>query len=600
MKPTDSTMSNRMVVYRYAVYGDLPEAAIAELSHAHQLQTRLVEIERAYAEQVAAVWATQPQVTAADQRIQECSARVEELTRAAVAERERTGRRRVADATAQALQEARAVRREARTARRELQQRLYPVVKPQMAEAEAARVAAIKATYRPAIDDGLYWATYNEVVGQHRAAVARVKARRKQGFPAEVRVRRVADTGTIVVQLPRGRDDPPRTPGLLVTRAGRWRNIAQLRPWYPPEAWQRFSRGEQRRLARGSFRFRVGSGGAAQLVEVPVIVHRPLPPEADVAMVRITREQVAGHFRAWISVVARVPAPPVRVAGPTVAVHLGWRSLSDGALRVAVAAGVSAPPEDLADVARHHGSWYEIVLPASWRAVAGQLDAIRSRRGVELDKLRDWLVAWTSAHPAPTPHPVLPLPDELRGWRSPRDFAELALRLRRRYVRGQVAEAAQRLEAWRRKDRHLWEWEANERRQLLDRRNDAWRRVAAWLTDQAGQVLVDSWTLTSLGAVPDVAAPDEQQARAARANLRLGAPGTLRSAIENAAQARGVPVNAPEFVAATHYSCGSPLDVADRMASVLVYCQHCDVQVDQDYNALSHLLEAGHPGTATG
>lgn len=46
MKPTDDTLAHRTVVYRYAVHGDLPEAAVAELHRAHQLQTRLVEIER--------------------------------------------------------------------------------------------------------------------------------------------------------------------------------------------------------------------------------------------------------------------------------------------------------------------------------------------------------------------------------------------------------------------------------------------------------------------------------------------------------------------------------------------------------------------------
>ena len=59
-------MSLRMVVYRYAIHGERPEAAIAELGGAHQLQTRLVEIERAHGEQVAAVWAAQPQLAAAD------------------------------------------------------------------------------------------------------------------------------------------------------------------------------------------------------------------------------------------------------------------------------------------------------------------------------------------------------------------------------------------------------------------------------------------------------------------------------------------------------------------------------------------------------
>ena len=54
-----------------------------------------------------------------------------------------------------------------------------------------------------------------------------------------------------------------------------------------------------------------------------------------------------------------------------------------------------------------------------------------------------------------------------------------------------------------------------------------------------------------------------------------------------------MPVSAPELVAATHHACGSPLDAVDRMALAVVHCQHCDVQVDQDYNALCHLLTAG-------
>jgi transposase len=99
---------------------------------------------------------------------------------------------------------------------------------------------------------------------------------------------------------------------------------------------------------------------------------------------------------------------------------------------------------------------------------------------------------------------------------------------------------------------------------------------------------------------PDIAAPDDQQARAARANLTLAAPGTLRSAIQNAAQARGVPVSAPRFAATTHHTCGSPLDTSDRIASALVHCQHCDAQVDQDYNTVCHLLDAARSATGAG
>lgn len=41
-------MSDRTVVYRYAMHGDLPVTATAELRRAHRTAYRLVEIERAY------------------------------------------------------------------------------------------------------------------------------------------------------------------------------------------------------------------------------------------------------------------------------------------------------------------------------------------------------------------------------------------------------------------------------------------------------------------------------------------------------------------------------------------------------------------------
>jgi hypothetical protein len=306
-------------------------------------------------------------------------------------------------------------------------------------------------------------------------------------------------------------------------------------------------------------------------------------------MVRITREKVAGHYRAWISVVARVPAPPVRTTGPAVAVHLGWRSLPDGALRVAAVGGIVAPPQQLADVARPRGAGCEIVVPASWRRLADRINTVRSRRATDLEQLRGWLVDWVATHPDATWE--LAAVEDLRRWRSG-DFAALAVRLRDNPP-SQLAEPAERLKAWRRHDRHLWEWEANERRQLLARRDDAWRRVAAWLTGRAARILTDSWPLTGLSAVPDVAEPDDHQARAARANLVLAAPGTLRAAIENAAQARGVPVVARELTAAaSHHACGQPFSASARMASVLVRCQQCGQEVDQDYNTLLHLLAA--------
>ncbi|HEX7106236.1 MAG TPA: hypothetical protein VF218_09735, partial [Acidothermaceae bacterium] len=304
-----------MMVYRFAAHGDLPAAAVDELRRAHDLKNQLVEIERRHAERVAEIWSRWPEVAAADEQVAAAEQRVAELA-AEAAEQRKSARDRATPLAAAQLRAARAELRAAKARRRDIKSLVYAAAKPQLAEARAKRRREIKATYRQAIDGGLYWATYNDVVAGHDTAVRRVAEIRKQGRPANMRFRRWTGEGTLTVQLQRQAGDPPRTPATLADPAvSRWRNVAVLTPSHDPAVWETMTRGQRRRAARGTLRFRIGSGAAKDVVSIPVIVHRPIHPDADITMIRITRRRVGPKWRVWVSVVARVPAP-TSAAGP--------------------------------------------------------------------------------------------------------------------------------------------------------------------------------------------------------------------------------------------------------------------------------------------
>jgi hypothetical protein len=582
-----------MTVYRYAVKGDLPPEAIAELTRAHRLRNNLTEIALGYQDEVAAAWAAHPEIAAAQERLGRAGERVTELTGQAKA-------RRAADRSAKpdpeltaALTDARAARKAAKAQVRVLKDGYYASdIKPAIVAAGDARHAALKGTYPEAVAAGLYWATVNDVTEHHLVSVAQVKEKRAAGLPAQVRFRRWTGEGSLAVQLQRQAGDPARDPAMIASAAGKWRNVAALGPYADPDEFAAQPRGDRRKAARqGVLRFRIGSGEHAAHVTVPVVLHRMLPAGADITGLRVTRRVLAGKPEVHVCVSARVPAPLQRTEGTLAAVHAGWRALPDGALRVAVVGGAGTPPPNLGDACRDHGGWAELVIPPSWRDVQANGEKVRSRRDQSVDAIRACILAWLSEHPAG--RDVIDPDGTLGRWRSPARFAALALRLRDAGAPAGGAGLAAEMEAWRRQDKHLWTWEANERDQLMRRRDEIWRRAAAWIARDAAVIVMDEWQVAPLARRPDITEEDDPQARAARANRVLAAPAGLLAAIRAAASGRGVTITEPGVAgAAVHHACGTSLDPAQRRAGVMVWCARCSVMVDQDWNTLQLLLAA--------
>ena len=599
-----SSWEGQTVVYRYGcpATADFDETALAQLRLAHDLRNELVAIYRRHEDAVALAWATRPEVAEISATLAAKEAGLRE-----VLERVRASKVRARSQVVPA-----GLRRDATEARRQLRQtkemlRLaknaaFADLRPVFAALSDQMRADRKATYAEWVQrDGLYWATYNDVLAHFDATIKAISRLRLEGRPADVRFHRFDGTGTLTVQLQREASDGPRTPRVLASGTSKWRNVIRL-PALSDE-WEQMARSERRRAGRVTVQIRVGrsEAGQPQWLDVPTVLHRPIPADADVAQVQVTRRRVAGQYRLSLTFTCRLPAVEDADPGrPTVAMDVGWRSLGDGRIRVATLEATASPetivvPDHLRDVLRFRdgGRQGEVILPASWTAVFVQVKQLSGMRARNLEALRGRLAEWLEAH-REAGDPLDVDLSALVKWRSPGQFAALALRWRTLRVDGDK-EMFDEVEAWRRLDRHLWEWQEHQRRQLLDRRSDAWRVLGALLADRFSTIVVEDMDIAALSRVPTVESGDEQRDMLARAQRVLAAPGALRQAVVHAAQRRGVKVVAADCrgLSTVHHRCGRDLSrQVDFAAGVFVFCAHCGETFDQDSNACRRLLES--------
>ncbi len=614
---TQDVPGYRTIVYQYGVSGlklpgkDLPRELITEIELGHRLRNDLVELEKDRQARIAEIWEQFPEVA---QSVAEKEA-AEELAAQLATEikeaRQKARSAKIDPATREALKAARAELTRLRAHVREVKSVAYARAKPLMEEAGKDHQRAVKGLYRKYIDQGMYWASWNDVVAHHKTAMDMIARARKEGRPADIRFHRFDGTGTATVQPQRSvKDgDPPRTPDLLASGSPhKWSNVLKLSPWMPPEEFSKLPAPERRRLSCGTLTIRVGSGDKRAMVTLPVRIHRMMPAEADIVLVRVTRRRIGTQYRSKVSITVRVPAVPMRTQGPLAAVHLGWRVLEDGAIRVAVIKGTTTPlpvylknPDKHANgpVVRGHGTWSEVVVPPSWREVYQVPARVRGQRDRNLEDMRSWLKRFTEEHPAAA-EAICPA-EEIARRRSPTFYSGLANVLRQehedRTLDPELREAYEVLWAWRRQDRHLLDWEANERDQFVGRRDYAWRVVAAWLCEEAAVVVADEWAVAPLARVPALGQEEDGAAAQARANRVVAAPGRLREFVEGAASMRGARVVRPGArVSETHHVCGTRFS-GDQDTSLMLWCDCCQLMVDQDYNSLENMLEWGRTGS---
>lgn len=590
-------------------WAKLPGELHDQIRLAHDLREDMVALEHTREDQIRDVWSGYPQVAETEAALAAAGAAAMEAAQAVSAARVEQRTRAPKSPAVAALKEARTVVREARQARRDAIGAVRDDAGQELAVVYSAHRDAIKALYVDYCQTrGLYWATFNDVADHHRTAVQRVGKLRTAGRPAKLRHHRFDGSGSVAVQLQRGQGDPPRTPGLLASGGGKWRNVLHLTPWIDPDVFARMTRSEQRQQGRGTARVNIGSG---QTIELPVIVHRMLPADADITGARLILTRTAGHLRATLSVTAKIADPVPVTSGPDVAVHFGWRRVDDdGTLRVATWRS-SLPltvPEHLRDVvtstSAHSG---HVIMPGTWRDSQARYIELQSGRDQTLESIKAVLIEWLHVHTAP--EETARSGEQFRveaanvaKWRSANRVVALAARWRALQDAGELHNAEDLLadiETWRRGDKKMWETQAHGRSKTLGRRDDGWRRVAAWLASTAGRVVLDDTDLTKLAT--DAESPIPTAVTVLPVQQRIdAAPGGLRDAIRAACTRDGVHIDVLPHtgLTRTHAACGHVNPADDRyQKSITVLCDGCGKTYDQDRSA-TILMLASAPAAA--
>lgn len=351
----------------------------------------------------------------------------------------------------QALDEVRAVRAQIKAAHSSARERATP---PELAEAltaaktrysEAkATLKAAKATHGPGLVERfaanksaamsdytairkaatgigqLHWATANAVLDGHRSAIERVETDRAswtpdsgRGYPV-LRFSRWDGTGTLSVQVQRDNDrmvngrfvqgKPARTPALLSSGSGPYAGVLRIPPVaaIDPTAWSAMSRSERKARGRAVISLRVATATDKTPIwaDVPVQIHRPLPPEAEVTNAELVITSRGAKRQAAVCLTVALPEPTASEGTGRAVVHIGWRAMPDRSLRVATfrldRPGLQIPGHLMGrpDAAHPCAPWVylssdgrsgELRLPPEWRHGVAVADGIGAdlRRSID-------------------------------------------------------------------------------------------------------------------------------------------------------------------------------------------------------------------------
>ena len=374
---------------------------------------------------------------------------------------------------------------------------------------------------------------------------------------------------------------------------------------------------------RTMVRLRIGSTEEKRPIftEFSIIQHRPLPDMASIKWAWLVRKQVGTKMKWSLQLVLSKAGgftPPDLAKSGAVGIDVGWR-VTDAGLRVAKWVGSDGETgelvlpmdrvdrtkiEQLQSIRDMHFNGARAVL-AAWRdrepfpAYAGEHAEWTRRKiagaknPVELKNINAEYAAWRTISltdmrtDAPLPEWFAERVKTLKLWRSPAKLAALILFWRDNRFDGD-AEIHAAIEQWRKRDKHLYEWQVNAVRGHLANRKDVYRNFAAILSRKYRTAIVEDTNWSKLQKNKSV----EQDATpgAVKHYMRSAAVGEL---IEIVAHRMGETVKAPaKETTRRHNACGE-LSGEPNPEHLHHVCAHCGAVYDQDDNAARNLLASG-------
>ena len=410
-------------------------------------------------------------------------------------------------------------------------------------------------------ETNLYWGTYLDVEGAYRAQ------RRKKG--RQLKVHRATPEGAISVW--------PSNGGKNLPIAAIWGRDSMLQLEPPAEPNPRSRRGNSRTTGR----LRAGSQQRKPLyVEFQVTLHRPLPTAGILRHASLVRRKLASHYEHTLVITVEIPEAEVATRQgvvrlserPAVGIDLGWRLFPEH-VRVGY----------LADSLGHVKA---LCIPRRILGAQEKCDDLKGIRDHRFNEVRPAVWAFRQAMADYSPGWFLEATRTLSNWRSQGRLAGLVLQWRHLRFPGDEA-IYQEVEEWRVWDKHLWEWEANQRNKANRHRREIFRNLAAQLSATYGAIFLEEFNLA------DMAQEDDAPQGARRSRARAAA-GEFRRILEGTAAREGITVlRVPAaFTTRDCHHCEGRCDF-DAQAELSHTCEWCGRRWDQDENAAKNLLKSG-------
>jgi hypothetical protein len=434
-------------IYSYKVKTILTgeDRVLAQIRLAHQYKNKLIELERSRREAVeAAVNAHNPEIPVVRA---ELTGIEEHLTaiHAAIKARSQAERVRATPTPAERteLAQVRRLRREQAAQLKALRKAAFadPVLQAALGPIEVDHLAACKAARA---SSQLYWGTY--------AIVEQALGNVRTGAPPAFRS--WDGSGAVAVQLQGGLAWPAallaadtRLQIALQPLTARPTMNQRSEPISQPDPDNPQSRAHRR--PRAMVRFRIGTepdGRTPLWAELLVHLHRMPPADSVVKWAKLYRTLVGRRVEWKVQfVLARDSwARDDLAENGAVGLDINWRALPEG-LRVAYAVG-------------DDGSERTLTLPRDWLSAWSKVESLQAIRDRNFNAIRGELASWLRDASVPLPEWLSERARFLGQWRSSDRLGALAWSWRgQRFVGDEVI--FPRLEAWRKQDRHLHDWQ---------------------------------------------------------------------------------------------------------------------------------------------
>jgi len=320
---------------------------------------------------------------------------------------------------------------------------------------------------------------------------------------------------------------------------------------------------------------RIGSDNRAPVFAcVPIVFHRALPA-GEIKRAYLERRKIASHVRWTIRFTIDIERDiPDRPMPGEVAIHTGWR-MEEGSLRVATWLASD-------------GSTGTLRLSQEHCADYLRLDSLEANRAAGLNEVIAELRTWAKSRELP--EFLTEVKPHLHLWKSQARLAKLVWHWAEARFDGDSA-MFERLDSWRKTDKHLWQHHRRLTVRISRRRRDAYRVFAKSLSERYGVAILAPIQVQKLTKKPTETRPPEDwelDQTQSRRHAAWAAVSDLTSCIRERFPLRCITVSSVNMTKEC-VNCGE-INKADGRK---IQCRGCGQTYDCDDNAVANTLARG-------